>query len=91
MNTKKTEPITKVIFRKFNKTDIIALFPYEYDKYTDTCTSYMHVGQHSGDNYPYCIQTTKPAKEAEYLPLFNELTGIGYNLQIIKKYNHKNR
>ena len=89
MNTKKTE-VTKVIFRKWKDGSILALFPYEEWSQFE-CASYMHLGQHSGADYNYCIRITKPATEADYLPLYNELTAIGYNLQIIKKYKSKNR
>lgn len=75
--------ITKVVFRKFQDGQILALFPY--DKSNNYCNSYMHIGQHSDADYDLCIRTTKPARETEYKDLFNELETIGYNLQVIRK------
>ena len=75
---------TKVVFRKFKDGEILALFPYEPDT-ANFCTSYMHIGQHSGADYSGCIKRTKPANEAEYNALKEELTSIGYNLTVIKR------
>jgi hypothetical protein len=81
---------TIVIFRKWRKKnggDVIALFP---EIYADTtgyfCTSYEHVGQHGDADYSHVINHTTPATPAEYAELESELTSIGYNLQIQKKY-----
>jgi len=80
---------TKVVFRKFKDGEIIALFPFETQNYKNDCLSYMHLGQHSEASYFYCIQISKPATEKEYKDLFNELSEIGYNLQIIKRFIKK--
>lgn len=79
-----TEPITKVVFRKFKEGDILALFPYEHEG-RGTVSSYQHIGQHSSADYYHCIHATKPATPEEYAPLLAELTGIGYNLKVAKR------
>jgi hypothetical protein len=86
----KDKEITSVIFRKFKKgSDIIALFPeVQYNTNKDLCTSYMHIGQHGAASY-HLIGNTVAAQEDEYLPLYNELTSLGYNLKIQKKISKK--
>ena len=84
------EPKTKVIFRKWKDTgDIIAIFPeLPGDINPITCLSYMTIGQHSACDPYYLIQdATKPVSPKEYLSLANELSRIGYELEII----HRNR
>lgn len=84
MNNKDTYK-TKVIFRKWKDGQIIAIFPEELGDYSPyTCSSYMSIGQHSACD-PLIIQTTKSAKKNEYQDLFDELTKIGYDLQVIKR------
>ena len=78
---------TTVIFRRF-RGEIIALFPYEKEK-DRLCLSYMHIGQHGSANYPYIISDSKPVKETEYKPLFDELQSIGYNLTVKQKASYK--
>lgn len=83
---------TVVIFRKFKDEQIIALFPYSYyyiPGRSDTCESYMHMGQHSDAKYSACISVTKPASRKEYKDLFKELKSIGYNLQVMKRRQTK--
>lgn len=81
--------VTEVIFR-FDKTyGVYALFPYNPYNYGGALVdSYAHVGQHSGADYNHCINTSRPATEAEYQDLFNELeNGVGYKLRVVKKRN----
>lgn len=84
----KTYESTKVIFRKF-KTDgkeVIALFPQligTLDPFT--CTSYMHVGQHSSANVDL-VSATARASKAEYADLARELRGLGYVLDIASRF-----
>jgi hypothetical protein len=81
--------ITKVVFRKYKKGDIVALFPYNTTN-GYLCECYQHIGQHSEADYQYVIQTTKPATNEESESLYNELTKqIGYNLKVIKKASYK--
>ena len=76
---------TKVIFRKWQNGDIIALFPEDpSDVHGRYCNSYMHVGQHGGADYGL-INTTKPATPTEYKDLARELRQIGYKLDIRKR------
>lgn len=74
---------TKVIFRKFKNGEIIALFP-ELKEGRGLILSYMHIGQH-GDASPKIVMDTKPATPEEFAPLYNELTGIGYRLEVRKR------
>ena len=82
--------MTKVIFRKFDNGEIIALFPQEPATYDGwECMSYMHVGQH-GSADPFIAKDTKPATPYEYAALYNELKSIGYNDLIVCKRFNKN-
>ncbi len=90
MDTEKT----KVIFRQWKiGCEIIALFP---EIATDTigynCQSYIHVGQH-GAATPNIIADTKPAnlEDGAVKRLIKELTDIGYNLEIIKRFRYKHQ
>lgn len=79
---------TKVIFRKFNNGEVIAIFPElpgDMNKYS--CLNYMHIGQHGcGD---CSLDGTLPANEKEYRELLIELYEIGYNLHICKRISQK--
>jgi hypothetical protein len=80
----------RVIFRKWVDTgDVIALFPYDAYSPRGGCMSYMHVGQHGEADYNHCISATNPAKPEEYEALAKELTGIGYDLTVCKRYSRK--
>lgn len=81
---------TKVVFRKWPEGDILALFP-EIDEGNYKCSSYMHIGQHSGADYTGCIQSTKAAIPEEYADLKRELEGLGYDLDVKRKYIAKRR
>jgi hypothetical protein len=70
-----------VIFRKWNNGEVIALFPFIPDS-RYFCTSYMHVGQHSGADYYGVIRGTKPALYHDYKSLYDELTRIGYDMEV---------
>lgn len=81
--TTETEPITPVIFRKWNKAnggDIIALFPEDVSDYNGKfCGSYEHTGQHGGADYQGVIARTKPATPDEFKRLKDELESEPYN------------
>lgn len=86
------EEKTIVIFRVWTNTThgIIALFPdNKFDVGGSHCSSYQHIGQHGAANYPYVIQQTRPAIESEYKDLFDELTKVGYNLEVRKRWNRR--
>jgi len=88
MNINKDETLT--IFRKFKEGDIIALFP-EIEHHWPFCSSYQHIGQHSGADYEGLIQITKPATPEEYNDLKTELESIGYNIKIRQKWNRRHK
>lgn len=74
-----------VIFRK-DEFAVFALFPeIPHDRQGIFCTTYQHIGQHSGADYHHCIQTSKPASEDEYRNLATELRRVGYTLDIRKR------
>lgn len=87
------EPITDVIFRTWKGKDggdVIALFPGLFGtSEPHTCSSYMHVGQHSSANPHLVIQATRPAKPHEYRDLARELRGRGYRLRIAHRLHPK--
>ena len=79
---------TKVIFRKFKDTgEVIALFP-ELPGTNDycTCSSYMHIGQHSSASVSLSSVTVR-AREEDYMPLKRELESLGYNLEVINRFS----
>lgn len=80
--------ITKVVFRKWSNGTIDAYMP-ELIVDGEACTSYTRIGQHSAAAYAYCISKTKAASPSEYATLLKELTGLGYNVKVIKKYIRK--
>ena len=89
------EEKTKVIFRQWIiGCDIIALFPeIACDTIGYCCQSYMRVGQH-GAASPHCmLQDTKPAnlEDGAVKKLIKELTELGYNLDIIKRFRYKHQ
>jgi hypothetical protein len=77
------KPTLEVIFRKYPKGDVIALFPYEIENHKGEILSYMHVGQHSSADRVHVMANTTPAKQEDYMPLYNELQGI-YEDHILK-------
>lgn len=82
---------TKVIFRQWKiGCAIIAYFPeIASDNIGDFCQSYMHYGQHSSAN-PETVADTKPANlnDGAVKRLIKELTELGYNLEIIKRFRY---
>lgn len=77
------------VFRKFKDGgDILALFP-EIDEGHGMCLSYQHIGQHGASDYNHCISLTWPAQPHECADLKAELEGIGYNLDIRKRYTRR--
>lgn len=82
---------TEVMFRKstfsLDEGEVYAIFPYLQHKY-GFCTTYAHIGQHSGAEYNHCIRNSRPAKENEYRELKKELIRQGYNLKVIQRRNY---
>ena len=85
---------TKVIFRQWiTGCEIIALFPEIPGNITGFhCMSYMKCGQH-GAASPNLVKDTKPAnlKDGAVKRLIKELTELGYNLDIIKRFRYKHQ
>jgi hypothetical protein len=42
-----------------------------------------------GIDYPYAIQTSRPAQPSEYQDLLNELKSIGYNPRIVRRASYR--
>ena len=83
-------PETVVVFRKWKDGDVIALFPeVPADRAGILCLSYERVGQHGGADYQGVVHETKPATEAEYQALAEELKRAGYNLRPVKRASRK--
>jgi hypothetical protein len=83
---------TKVIFRKYKNGEILALFPeLPGTNSPATCTCYQHIGQHGAADLQSSIRVTYPATEEEYKDLKNELTRIGYDLEIVSRCTYKMR
>ena len=91
MNTE----ITKVIFRKWNKTvdknqGIIAIFPEELGTMSPyTCSSWEWVGEHGACDPAMIIKSSKPATESEYKEVKNYLEDhFGYKLEVIQRMRY---
>ena len=83
-----SESPTPVIFRRWPGEDgkVIAIFPTlpgTYDPHT--CSSYMHVGQHSSCDPAGLMAATEQCPEYLYRDLKRELEAIGYTLEVRKR------
>ena len=82
---------TKVIFRYWFD-DVIAIFPEIIaDDLSYHCQSYEHFGQHGACNPIRVVYNSRPATEKERQPLLQELTKIGYDLEIVKRLRQEYR
>lgn len=84
--------ILKVVFRKFNDGEIIALFPQiKFGCPHYEIMSYMHIGQHSEVDHHAVVEQTTLATEEEYQVLLNEIKSIyhDYDIKVMKKLNVK--
>ena len=85
---------TKVIFRRWKiGCEVIALFPEIPADITGAyCLSYMRVGQHSSAD-SRIVKDTKPANlnDGAVKKLITELTELGYDLEIVKRFRHTRR
>ncbi len=84
---KKDKNKTRVIFRMTKETEntsseCIAFFPDSENANPDYIGSYMHVGQHSDAHIDF-MKECKTAKYIDWRPLYNELSGLGYNMSVI--------
>ena len=76
----------KVVFRKFDNGEVIAMFPQFTNKRNYRIDSYMHIGQH-GECDPMITNITKLATESEYESLLKEIQSIyhEYDIRVMKK------
>ena len=86
---KKDRHKTEVIFLKNLKNEVydwcFANFPHErWSMEIGVYNSYSHVGQHSACHIDYARESVPCTKE-EYKNLHAELTGLGYNLNVLDK------
>ena len=75
---------TIVVFRVWPKKEgggVIALFP-QIDEGHGMCSSFMHVGQHSGASASQVVAATRPAKPEEYAALKRELESAPYEYRL---------
>lgn len=59
--------------------DVFVFFPLERMDSYGHFMSYAHIGQHSACHVDY-VKECKKAIKKDYLPLYNELIQIGYQL-----------
>jgi hypothetical protein len=76
----------RVIFKKWRNGDIIACLPDSNTNY-GRMMMYEHIGQHGEGDYYHVLDMTTPAQPEEYANLLAELTSIGYNPVVTKRYN----
>lgn len=70
---------TKVVFRKFDDGEVIALFP-DIHEHSGYILSYIHIGQH-GAAHPDLLDDLSECSMEEYMPLYKELRYVvGYNI-----------
>lgn len=80
----------RVIFRKWNKgitqhgDDIIAILP-DNEANQGKVAMYESVGQHGEGDYFAVMSRSTPSKPEECKDLLDELTGIGYELRVMKR------
>lgn len=85
---------TKVIFRKWNGGDVIALFPQvPYDRNGIYCMSYEHIGQHGSAGYDTVVCQSSLASPEEYADLKHELESRPFNyvLSVASRESSKDR
>ena len=68
-----------------HEIDVFAVFPdMPENKEGTKLLCYSQIGQHSAVNLSY-IKTCNPATPVQYKTLLNELTALGYEVDIIDK------
>ena len=77
--------MTKVCFRKVYDGEIIAVFPYCWNKESLNLRCYAHIGQHGPCELDFYRNCTKPAKPDEYAELYEELKTIYGDLKVVKR------
>lgn len=77
--------MTKVCFRKVYDGEIIAVFPYCWNKKNLDLRSYAHIGQHGPCELDFYRNCTKPASQSEYAELLSELRTIYDDLVVVNR------
>lgn len=84
--------MTKVIFRKWNNGQIIALFPGEAaDACEDHCSSFDKQCGHSAACCDSIILLSRPPSSDEYAELREALVRLGYSLKIARRTSASDR
>ena len=80
----------EVMARVEKKTGfLLAVFPYDIADHRGSCTVYD--GQHSGADYQWVLQNTKPADEQQTKDIMSMLCNASYNdneVRLIKQRNY---
>lgn len=87
-DTHTTDVMFRVDTTKDFKGTIFAVLPHNVDTLGGDVITYQHIGQHSTGDYNVCLQTSRPATEAEYTELKTEMETLGYNIKVVKKRNY---
>jgi hypothetical protein len=91
----KDQDITRVIFKKeynhytessYNKWEVFACL-LDQPANPGNVVVYQHIGQHSESDISYCAGCRRATID-EYMPLFEELESIGYNLKVVRKFQY---
>ena len=72
-----------VVYRVFDSGEVIAIFPTIPGAEIFTCSSYMHVGQHSAASGYEITEMTRLATPEEYKDLHEELTQIYHEYELV--------
>jgi hypothetical protein len=75
---------TLVKFLKDEDGEVFAYFPQLKFDNQGNRTCYAHIEQHSACNAEYAAEC-EPALFSAYADLYQELTGIGYDLKVLNK------
>lgn len=83
---------TRVIFRRMRDGSIIAFFPALAGDLNPerTCLSYQTIGQHGAADVTL-MRNTYAATPEEYKDLQDELTSLGYDLEVTDRFCKKDR
>lgn len=69
--------------------EVVAVMPYVLGTNNSrTMACYVHTGQHSTCHADWVLEQA-PANESEYGDLLNELKTIGYDVEILTKFDYR--
>lgn len=81
----------KVVFRAYDDGEVIALFPEMFDQDGNT-KGYSHKASWFFVEYRKIMRVTRPAKQKEYIALFQEIRGKGFTgLMVYKRARIKTK